>query len=76
MLHVEDLRQERENPRAAFLQFLLNDKKSDKGVHMFVEGRSDSSFFTNFVRIFATDTHEIYPCYICGDKEGVYNQWC
>lgn len=75
MLSADDLRQERENPRAAFLQFLFNNKKGTEGIHIFVEGKSDSSFFTNFVRIYALDAQEIYPCYICGDKESVYKAY-
>jgi hypothetical protein len=72
MLRVEDLRRERENPRAAFLQFLLNDPKAPSGVHAFVEGQDDLSFYTNFIRTFAANPNDVYPLYTCGDKEGVY----
>src|SRR5437868_13607169 len=72
MLRVEDLRHERENPRAAFHLFLLNDAKSPKGVHAFVEGHDDVSFYTNFIHNSVFDPDDVYPLYMCGDKDGVY----
>ena len=72
MLRVEDLRHERENPRAAFLLFLFNDAKVPKSIHAFVEGKNDASFYTNFVLNAILNSDNMYPMYICGDKEGVY----
>src|SRR5438093_13753779 len=75
MLRVEDLRNERENPRAAFHLFLLNDSKSPKGVHVFVEGHDDISFYINFIHNSVVDPNDVYPPYMCGDKEGVYKAY-
>ncbi len=72
MIEVEYLRRERENPHAALQLFLLNDAKVPSGVHAFVEGHDDLSFYMNFIRISVADPDCVYPLYICGNKAGVY----
>ena len=74
MLRVEDLRRERENPRTAFLQFLLNAKLPNI-IHSFFEGQDDLSFYTNFINSFTQDPDKLHLTYICGDKEGVYKAY-
>lgn len=68
MTLLDHLREVRKSPAVAYFEFILKNPKSTNSVHAFFEGRSDGSFYTNFLQpwVSALET------YWCGGKQQVY----
>lgn len=66
---LDELRASRQSPATAHLMFLQNQKYG--GVHAFMEGNSDPSFYRAAILKFYPDFNSIFT-YDCGGKKGVY----
>jgi hypothetical protein len=74
MSFLDELRETRETASSAYHLFLLDYSKDPKAVYVFLEGRDDSSFYTAFLRKFASDFVALH-IYRCGNKMGVYEAY-
>lgn len=66
---LDELRDSRQSPATAHLLFLQNQKYG--GIHAFMEGNSDPSFYRAAILKFHSDFNSIFS-YDCGGKKGVY----
>jgi hypothetical protein len=66
---IDELRASRQSSATAHLQFLQNQKYG--GIHAFMEGNSDPSFYRAAILRFHSDFNSIF-IYDCGGKKGVY----
>lgn len=66
---IDELRESRQSPATAHLLFLQNQKYG--GIHAFMEGNSDPSFYRAAILKFHSDFNSIFT-YDCGGKKGVY----
>ncbi len=74
MSFLEDLREARRSPSAAYQQFALKYPKTSEDIHAFLEGRDDPSFYLSFLLRVVSDINKIHV-YRCNSKSGVYDAY-
>lgn len=74
MSFLEDLREARRSPSAAYQQFALKYPKTSEDIHAFLEGRDDPSFYLSFLLRVVSDINKIH-LYRCNNKSGVYDAY-
>lgn len=67
---LDELRVSRQSPATAHLQFLQNQKYG--GIHAFMEGNSDPSFYRTTILKFHSDSNSVF-IYDCGGKKRSIN---
>jgi len=74
MSFLDNLREARQSPAAAYQQFALQYPKTSNDVHAFLEGRDDPSFYFSFLLRAVSDINKIHV-YRCSNKKGVYDAY-
>lgn len=70
MSFLDELRASRGSSGAAYLEFIENHSKTQRDIHIFLEGRDDPSFYLTFLQKIVPNIQKI-RVYRCSNKEGV-----
>ncbi|MBJ6369471.1 DUF4435 domain-containing protein [Snuella sedimenti] len=71
---LQSLKDAGASPITSHIRFLQEYSKTDKSLHLFIEGNDDPSFYTNFLKNIAGKKYELY-FYNSKNKEGVYENY-
>jgi hypothetical protein len=74
MSFLDTLVEAAEIPEAAYIKYLQQYKFEEDGVHIFLEGVDDQSFYTNYIETLLPEEQEIFY-YICDGKDNVYQNY-
>lgn len=74
MSFLQSLKDASTSPIASYIRFLQEYKRTDKALHLFIEGNDDPSFYTNFIKNIAGKKYELY-FYNSKNKKGVYENY-